>query len=174
MTKIATHNSATGEASASWVDALLVPFARCQSKTIKEQYNAGCRYFDIRYKWSDKRGRFVCGHGLWTSSRSLRDVIEEINTFGDCYVMLTCESGAPLQYGNIRKIIAENTGIQFTTFNRKHPYWRTDFCELAVKHTNNYQVLDWSTWHTFIPLPWLWSKLFKKKEVKGFSFVDFL
>lgn len=87
--KIATHNSATGEVSATWVDALLVPFARCQSKTIREQYEAGCRYFDVRYKYSDRKGYYVCAHGLWESKRSLRDVIQEIDELGGCYVMVT-------------------------------------------------------------------------------------
>ena len=33
-----------------WYSWILTPFARCQGKTIKKQYEAGCRLFDIRVK----------------------------------------------------------------------------------------------------------------------------
>ena len=119
MKRIGTHNSVTGEASATWVDKLLVPFARCQSKTLEEQYAAGCRYFDIRYKWSEKRGQYVCGHGLWTSKKTLRDVLLWLNEKGDCYAMLTCESGAPLAKQAVTNMIHNYQDVAFTSFNRK-------------------------------------------------------
>ena len=48
MNKIATHDSATGEKGRGFLSFLVTPFAKTQSKTIKEQYDAGCRSFDIR------------------------------------------------------------------------------------------------------------------------------
>jgi hypothetical protein len=47
---IATHNSATGEKPANILSWFLIPFCRTQSKTIKEQYEAGCRLFDLRVR----------------------------------------------------------------------------------------------------------------------------
>ena len=49
MLKIGTHDSATGE-HGNWWSWLFYPFAKTQSKTIKEQYEAGCRLFDIRIR----------------------------------------------------------------------------------------------------------------------------
>ena len=49
MEKIATHDSATGE-KGMWYCIPLIPFAKTQSKTLKEQYDAGCRFFDLRVK----------------------------------------------------------------------------------------------------------------------------
>ena len=43
MNKIATHNSSTGEKGKGFLSFLVTPFAKTQSKTIKEQYDAGCR-----------------------------------------------------------------------------------------------------------------------------------
>ena len=48
--KIATHDSATGEKGKGLLSIIGTPFARTQSKTIKEQYDTGCRMFDIRVK----------------------------------------------------------------------------------------------------------------------------
>ena len=43
MNKIATHDSATGERGHGLLSWLVTPFAKTQSKTIAEQYAAGCR-----------------------------------------------------------------------------------------------------------------------------------
>lgn len=173
MIKIATHNSATGEKSASFLDWLLLPFARCQNKTIKEQYEAGCRYFDIRYKWNNKKDCFVCGHGLWTSDRTLTSVLEQINDFGDCYVLLSCETGSPLCKDAILKIIEKYPKIKFTSFNKKKPVWKQYYHDKVLPHINGYRVLDWSSLHTLIPIPWLWKE---EPEFRTdiFTFVDFL
>lgn len=172
MKRIGTHNSATGEASATWVDKLLVPFARCQSKTLEEQYEAGCRYFDIRYKWSEKRGQYVCGHGLWTSKKTLRDVLLWLNEKGDCYAMLTCESGAPLAKQAVTNMIHNYQDVAFTSFNRKKPKWQCYYMNMKIGHKVGYKVLDFRSWHSLLPIPWLWKKKVAFDNV--FTFVDFL
>ena len=62
-------------------------FAKCQSKSIREQYLAGCRMFDIRVRWHE--GRLVCAHGLWRSRRLAYSILDEIDRLGDCIVILT-------------------------------------------------------------------------------------
>lgn len=177
MKKIATHNSATGERGRGFLSLLVAPFSKCQSKTLKEQYDAGCRYFDIRYKWSIERADWVCAHGLWVSQKNLYDVLREINSFGDCYVMLTCESGRPLIDESINWLIMAFSKIKFTSFNIKHPEWKVVKIIHAICHFNAYKVLDLSSWHTLIPIPWLWKKVyFDKPEFNEdtFTMVDFL
>lgn len=176
MLKLGTHNSATGERSAGWFDRLLLPFARCQSKSILQQWLEDVRYFDIRYKWSDKRGCYVCAHGLWTSDRTLADILREIDSLGKCYVMLTCERGAPLPRTAIRHILDNHVNICFTTFNRKKPRWKCDYCNQPLKHINGYKVLDGSSWHTFLPIPRLWKRLHQEPSPNEdvYTFYDFL
>ena len=87
---IATHNSATGEKPGSFWSWLLTPFARWQSKTIKQQYKAGCRMFDIRVKWVYDSWR--CAHGAWYTKRSAASILNDINLFPEkCYVSVTYE-----------------------------------------------------------------------------------
>ena len=177
MLKIATHNSVTGEKGRGLLSLLVTPFSKCQSKTLKEQYDAGCRLFDIRYKYSTKRSCYVCAHGLWESAKTLREVLTEINDFCGCYVMMTCESGAPLTHHSIHHIIKEQPGIQFTSFNRKKPRWRMDYCNMPLSSVSKFKILDWSSWHTLLPLPWLWKKIyFNQPEFNEdtFTMVDFL
>ena len=52
---IATHNSGTGEKSGGWLSRLFFIFAKCQSKTLVEQYNAGVRLFDLRIRKNKKQ-----------------------------------------------------------------------------------------------------------------------
>ena len=93
MLKIATHDSATGEKGKDILSILGTPFARTQSKTIREQFEADCRMFDIRVKLFGKEWR--CAHGLWRSERFALDIIKEINSFLEkCYVTLTYEGNS--------------------------------------------------------------------------------
>lgn len=177
MNKIATHNSVTGERGRGILSLLATPFSKCQSKTLEEQYEAGVRYFDIRYKWSSDRQTWVCAHGLWESEKELYYILKEINDFGDCYVMMTCERGEPLEDVGMDYVIKEFTKIKFTSFNVKHPEWEIVKSNNPMPHINAYKVLDWSSWHTLIPIPWLWKKIyFDKPEFNEdmFTMVDFL
>ena len=74
--KIATHDSATGEKSKNLLHSLVKIFAQTQTKTIKEQYEAGVRYFDFRV---DKD--LVLCHGLWKSNKTLADILSEIKSY---------------------------------------------------------------------------------------------
>ena len=78
MNKIATHDSATGEKGRGFLSFLVTPFAKTQNKTIKEQYDAGCRSFDIRVR-EDEWGVYICAHGLWKSKKSATEILSEVN-----------------------------------------------------------------------------------------------
>lgn len=175
--KIATHNSITGEKGHGILSWLGTPFARCQSKTIAEQYKAGCRYFDIRVKYT-KRG-WICSHGLWESKRDLHDILNQIDAFGNCYVMLTYE-GEPIE-GFLDMIDAEIVSyynkITFTSINAKKPTWQCLRVYNNVSLKSEYKILDGSTWHTYLPIPWLWKKIYYNKPKfnnEYFKMVDFL
>lgn len=50
---IGSHNSATYLKEKNWWMILLRPWTKCQSKTVKQQYDSGVRYFDFRIKIED-------------------------------------------------------------------------------------------------------------------------
>ena len=110
MNKIATHNSVTGERGYGFLSWIVAPFSMCQSKTLEEQYNAGCRYFDIRYRWSERRNTYVCAHGLWEAKKTLQEVLNELQDIArshndSVYIMLTyegeCEVNEALEVVNL-------------------------------------------------------------------------
>lgn len=188
MDKIATHDSATGEKSKGVVSIIGTPFAKTQSKTILEQYQAGCRMFDIRVKFV--RGEWRCAHGLWVSERLAESIIAEINSFKDrCYVSLTYEGGKKYKQEFVEFVemiikkyyyikwggIAIKYGEGSHLFKVKYDY---------IRHAKNWPVckqgflpLDGRTWHILLPVPWLWKKLYNdepKFSRSFYTYVDFL
>lgn len=49
---LGSHNSFSYLTPTKWWMKLLTPWAKCQNKTIVEQYNAGVRYFDLRISFN--------------------------------------------------------------------------------------------------------------------------
>ena len=190
MLKIATHDSATGEKGNAW-SWLIALFAKTQSKTIKEQYEAGCRVFDIRIK--KVLGKWKCAHGLWISEKTAEEIIKEINDFEDrCSVSITYEGGyenndifiayvqklkslyTHIKYGGVAvKYGKESTGlkVKYDYVLDSDPGWIDADCK------QGFLPLDGSTWHTYIPIPWLWDRIYKRPHVfneEYYTFVDFL
>lgn len=190
MKKIATHNSATSEKPKNFLSWLLIPFCRTQSKTIKEQYEAGCRYFDLRIKRSG--GVWHLAHGPYITKKTFVEVLEEINSFEEaCYVIVTYEGKLDTQEKKDQFV------EELSLFQRNNP--KIKWGPTAVKYTNDDLVVDWeellpatcewpecrkaflgldgTIWQTYLPIPWLWKQFyFKNVEFNSdyYQMVDFL
>lgn len=191
MIKIATHDSATGERGHGLLSCLVTLFAKTQSKTIAGQYAAGCRSFDIRVR--PARGRrkgYVCAHGLWESKRSAVDILCMIDRFPDrCQVCLTYE-GTSENIEDFRQFATELRqkfqwiiwGSACCKYNKRASV-KVDYVSVLpaeVGYSGGVQgflPLDGRSWHTYLPIPWLWDRLYKrphKFNEERFTFVDFL
>ena len=174
MEKIATHDSATGEQGKGFLSFIVTPFAKTQSKTIKEQYEAGCRSFDIRVK-KDKDGVYICAHGLWTSKRYASDILSEINSFPEnCQVCVTYEGCIDNQndyeayeyYCDWCKTSFKNiTWGKFCIKYNKKSTVKVSY-DVVIQGDKNYSggiqgflPLDGRSWHTYIQIPWLWDRI---------------
>lgn len=189
MLKIATHDSATGERGKGIVSWLVIPFAKTQSKTIKEQYNAGCRSFDIRVK--KIKNNWYCAHGLWRTKRAFEDIISEIASFEDrCQVSITYEGKLETNEEFIElynKIRCQYTHIIWGYLAVKYG---KDSSGVIVKYDiiipgqpgyeggdQGFLPLDGRSWHTYLPIPWLWDRIYTrphKFNETRFTYVDFL
>ena len=188
MLKIGTHDSATGEKGRGLLSWLGTPFAKTQSKTIREQYDAGCRMFDLRVKLVG--GVWRCAHGIWVTKREAEDIIDELNKMEDpCYVSLTYEGNKSHKeefidfanriteiYSNIKwGGIAIKYGEGSHLFKVKYEYLKN-----AIgwpKAIQGFLPLDGRSLHILLPIPWLWKKIYNDKPTfndKHFTWVDFL
>lgn len=59
--------------------------AKCQSKTLSEQFHSGVRYFDIRLKWNDKKEDWVIAHGLIEYKGDIRKLLKTLDSFAKFY-----------------------------------------------------------------------------------------
>lgn len=190
MLKIATHNSATGE-KPMWYSWIFTPFARCQGKTIKEQYEAGCRLFDIRIKLVGDKWKMA--HGVWITKRTAESIIDELNSFDDrCSCTFTYEGDAKhndqflafvyklkslykhIKYGPVAvKYGKDSNGIEV-----KYDYiLDADADWIDAPTRSHFVALDGKNWQTYIPIPWLWKKIYYNKpdfREDIYTYVDFL
>ena len=167
MNKIGTHNSVTGEKSYGVLSKIVAIFSICQFKTIQEQLEAGCTYFDIRV-CKTRRG-WICAHGLWESKRSADSILQELNDSGkEVYVRLTLEKGD----GDIEQFVGKYPNIKFTELRIKNP-----FTILKVINQVNceecYAPIYKGHKELFFPVPLAWKK---KVEFNNnvYKLVDFL
>ena len=185
MNKIATHNSATGERSKNLLHALFTTFAKCQDKTIHEQYYYGVRWFDLRVD-SD----LVLCHGLWKSNKTLGDIIKEMATFEETvYVTITIEhryddSTNTWLTALIRgHYFPENVRLVYIA--KKKPSWTIIVkyfdvpvvaAYLSVPTPKQYLTLALKDWIRYIPIPRILKKITPKAEFNEncFTMVDFI
>lgn len=192
MNKIGTHNSVTGERGSLW-SWFLTPFARCQSKTLVEQYKAGCRLFDLRIK--RHRGRYYGAHGMWRTREEITDVLWELyeaamEDKAKVYVMTTYE-------GRLKGEAEKRDFLECCAELRAlYPglVWGSVFAKyqdrgLTVdwtciqqgaflpKSRQGFLPLDGRRWQTWLPIPWLWKKIYHNNPAwsdEVFTYVDFL
>lgn len=187
---IATHNSCTSLPSATLLHSLLIPFARTQHLTPTAQLQAGCTYFDIRV--TKHKGTYYIAHGLWRSSTTLKDLIASLArsqallpSFTTIYLSITYEHRFPSSLDSndfildIKQILYSYTQFVITDINVKKPIW-TNLYHSAINSLQiqqAFQPLDFSTWHSIIPIPYLWDRLLSRPHTfsdRHFTMVDFL
>lgn len=188
MKLIATHDSVTGEGSTGILSFLLAPFAKTQNKTLKEQYDCGCRMFDIRVRYKD--GKFICAHGLWECAKTAKEILSELDSFEDYKnVVLTYEGNNKFQkefedfayeaerlFPNINFCeVSIKYGKGSSIFKVKYDVIRGNYN--GIKCKQGFKPLDGRSWHILLPIPKLWKKIYYDKPEfndEYFLFVDFL
>lgn len=77
---IGTHNSMTFLPPEHWYGWFMIPFARCQRKTIEEQWYDGARCFDLRIRFT-KQGEPYFAHGLYECTHKVKfiDVLTQLD-----------------------------------------------------------------------------------------------
>lgn len=188
MKKIATHNSATGERSKNLLHSLGKVFAQTQTKSIREQYEVGVRYFDIRVD----RDLTLC-HGLWKADKNLADILIEMRKYVSetTYIAVTIERKYSDEVNKalvkkIRNLVnLHGRNIELVYIAKKKPswevvreYWKVScVCGyLSVPTPKQYLTLALRDWRRYIPIPWVLKKITTKREFSEwyFTMVDFI
>lgn len=180
---LASHNSGTGERSGGLLSFLVLPFSRCQSKTLREQYEAGVRLFDIRVRRI--KGKWYFAHGLWRSKKEIGYALSELNMKAfdkqeKAKLAITYEGECDFKTEFVRyvqELAKVYLWLDIVEINVKKPKWRCLRRFSQVRFTQDFVVIE--GWKKLLPIPWVWSVLVvRSKEVgskKGeYSMRDFV
>jgi hypothetical protein len=128
--RIGTHNSATYLPLKNW---WIYPFnwiAKCQSKTIAQQYEQyGIRDFDFRIRFDKHMNPYFC-HGIAKYKGNVVDYFKYLNDMGGCTIRLILETSKEdsrqenLFVDFIKYIIETFPNITFWQFTRKFDWKR--------------------------------------------------
>lgn len=77
--KLASHNSWSYLPVRKWWMRPLNFIARCQNKTIYQQYHMGVRMFDLRLRWDKDFEEFVTAHGIVTYRDAYKVQLDALN-----------------------------------------------------------------------------------------------
>lgn len=115
---IGSHNSLSYLKPKHWYQWLFYPWAKCQNKTLKEQYDSGVRYFDIRVRFNKNNDIVFC-HNFTIFNLSINDFYDELNSLPkDCYFRFMLDYRSEPKFSNKYIIIFESF-IQFITYYYK-------------------------------------------------------
>lgn len=180
--KIATHNSGTGEPSKNWLHKLFTPFSKCQDKSIKEQLEAGVRYFDFRVNKD-----LMLSHGLWTSKTSLDTALQILDSFPETTyyrVVMERKNANHLLNTILDCTVKRYKNTKLTEVIQKKPVWKTLIAYrdipiksgfISVPTPKEYFTLAYKAWKRYIPIPRILSKFAKREfNEQTFTMVDFI
>lgn len=87
---LGAHNVLTAETPKTFIDYFGMPFAKCQSKSIKELLDLNVRCFDIRIRFDKNNLPYAC-HGLFKVNFNWED-LAILNEYDDIYIRLILET----------------------------------------------------------------------------------
>lgn len=182
--KIASHDTMTYLPPKKW---WLYPFrfmARCQSKSIQEQYeNYGIRFFDLRISF-DKNLKPEFRHGLIAYKANVDKILNYLNDKGDVITRLIYEKGdntflfkefcakVEKKYPNIKFCEGrKKKGWEVYYDFKNNPSYEDKYSSNNYKGTTGTILDDW--------FPWLYARFHNKKNVargtnKDYLMIDFV
>jgi len=177
---LGSHNSWSYLPVRKWWMKPLSFTARCQSKTIREQYDLGVRCFDLRVRW--ERWQFRVAHGIVEydiTESQLMDDLAFLDSKGDCMVRVLHEARTKGQYEPSKPFFQSFCYVNTSEYQhirfwcgRNIYNWEVDYrfgndptCE------ENYASVSckWLAWW-----PWLYARVMNHKIRKQGSNSDIL
>lgn len=174
---IGSHNSATYLKEKSWWMTILRPWTRCQTKTLREQYNSGIRYFDFRIKVfgdTEFRHRTNICHNNVLYKESLFEALREID-YDDVYIRLILdyrkepEDAERLSelFKSIINFIHDNYDLKI---DNAITFWNwKEYIPSSFNIQEEHYSVDASHWYEWILGPFLFNKLKEKSYKKHFD-----
>lgn len=178
---LGSHNSCTYLPCKHWWMYLINWAAKCQSKTLSEQFHAGVRYFDIRVKWNEKDKEWVLAHGLVEYKGKLNRILETLNSLAvfyneDIYVRFLIEynkipDDEATKIINLKAYVGNARGrFPRLTYHLIETKWDEKVIEEYTKYI--YLIHKYSSvlgWKRFLWIPYCYAKLHNKEAKEKYE-----
>lgn len=174
---IGSHNSATYLKEKSWWMTILRPWTRCQTKTLREQYNSGIRYFDFRIKvFGDIEFGYrtnIC-HNNVLYKKSLFEALCEID-YDDVYIRLILDyRKEPEDAERLSELFKSIINFIYDNYDLKIDnaitFWNwKEYIPSSFNIQEEHYSVDASHWYEWILGPFLFNKLKEKSYKKHFE-----
>ena len=182
---LGSHNSLTYLPCRKWWMYLINWAAKCQSKTLNEQFHNGAKYFDFRIRFKD--GKPVIAHGLIEYKGNIDYMVANLNYFAE-YFKETIYLRFVLEYNKIPEDFASQIAslVNLVRYYRgKYPnitytyvmskwneqkvatYYSKDTDTLTLIHKYSSVLKE----KRFLWIPYWYAKLHNKKNRKAFKHV---
>lgn len=178
---LGSHNSLTYLPCRKWWMYLINWAAKCQNKSLIEQYIQGVRYFDIRIKCDKNIGKFILAHGIVEYKGDIdNDVLLVLNdlaafTKENIYIRFV------LEYNKSPNDCATKI-ISFTDYvtHAKEKYTNLIF-HTAMNKWSEFSIITWYTmnihhayssilgWKRFLWIPYWYAKFHNKRNKEVYS-----
>ena len=174
---IGSHNSATYLKEKSWWMTILRPWTRCQTKTLREQYNSGIRYFDFRIKvFGDTEfgHRTNICHNNVLYKESLFESLCEID-YDDVYIRLILDyRKEPEDAERLSELFKSIINFIHDHYDLKIDnaitFWNwKEYIPSSFNIQEEHYSVDASHWYEWILGPFLFNKLKEKTYKKHFK-----
>lgn len=166
--KLASHNSWSCMPERKKWMRLVRPIARCQNKSIVQQYYDNVRYFDLRLRWDEKENDFVLAHGIVTYiGRYYYDLIwleeQAYKNNEKVYIRVLLEDGGKANrviddkfYKKCRDLEKRFSFLKFTGGFPVRKRWGEYLYKFKTKEPSidEQHVSVSSKWWQFIPYQW--------------------
>lgn len=182
---LGSHNSLTYLPCRKWWMYLINWAAKCQSKTLNEQFHNGAKYFDFRIRFKD--GKPVIAHGLIEYKGNIDYMVANLNYFAE-YFKETIYLRFVLEYNKI----PEDFASQIASLVNLVRYYRGKYPNITYTYVmskwNEQKVATYYSKDTdtptlihkyssvlkekrFLWIPYWYAKLHNKKNRKAFKHV---
>ena len=182
---LGSHNSLTYLPCRKWWMYLINWAAKCQSKTLNEQFHNGAKYFDFRIRFKD--GKPVIAHGLIEYKGNIDYMVANLNYFAE-YFKETIYLRFVLEYNKI----PEDFASQIASLVNLVRYYRGKYPNITYTYImskwNEQKVATYYSKDTdtptlihkyssvlkekrFLWIPYWYAKLHNKKNRKAFKHV---
>ena len=182
---LGSHNSLTYLPCRKWWMYLINWAAKCQSKTLNEQFHNGAKYFDFRVRFKDEKP--VIAHGLIEYKGNIDYMVANLNYFAE-YFKETIYLRFVLEYNKI----PEDFASQIASLVNLVRYYRGKYPNITYTYVmskwNEQKVATYYSKDTdtptlihkyssvlkekrFLWIPYWYAKLHNKKNRKVFKHV---